>query len=534
VRVRLSGGAYSARSIISSCQRSVNLYSEQGPPGAIIDAQTGQGVGQPLAGGVSGGLVTLYPTPGLRVLATPSTPGRARGLYRANNGVLFYVCGSKLYTVSPAWVCKAIGSLGYAETPVSMADNGTTMVLVDGTSAGYTVDLATLVFAQMSSAPYPAGNAPTTESTMVYGWIGSDRVAVLNGYLLFNQPGTRNFYSTYNSEVVFDSLYIAAKNGFSDNLVAAVVNQRSIWLIGERTAEIWFDSGAADFPFALMDGPFVQHGCAAKYSIAQTQEAILWLSQDQSGSLVVVRTNNYAVARVSTHALEAEWATYPAISDAQAFCFSHGGHNFYQINFPSADTSWRYDLITGEWHQAVWSDSSGAEHRHRAACVAYTGGLVVVADWETGLLYALDPAVYTDAGAPIMRLRDFPHIVGDGDRVFYRNMMLDMSVGNSVGTSDPPGPFPVLNDDGSAFDFIAGPAPPADTSPQVLLSWSDDRGRTFGNPVAGSIGATGEYLTSIQFNRLGMARDRVFRVKWSAPVNTALQGAFIAFEKAAS
>ena len=88
----------------------------------------------------------------------------------------------------------------------------------------------------------------------------------------------------------------------------------------------------------------------------------------------------------------------------------------------------------------------------------------------------------------------------------YRSLILDMAAGNSL----------------------------APAAPQVLLRWSDDRGRTFGNPVAGSIGATGNYLTSIQYNRLGMARDRVFEVSWDAPVDTGLQGAFVSFNKAAS
>ena len=62
---------------------------------------------------------------------------------------------------------------------------------------------------------------------------------MIDGFLLFNQPGTRNFYVTYNNEVVFDATYFAAKNGYSDNLVAVIVSRREIWLIGERTTEIW-------------------------------------------------------------------------------------------------------------------------------------------------------------------------------------------------------------------------------------------------------------------------------------------------------
>jgi hypothetical protein len=63
--------------------------------------------------------------------------------------------------------------------------------------------------------------------------------------------------------------------------------------------------------------------------------------------------------------------------------------------------------------------------------------------------------------------------------------------------------------------------------PMVYLSWSDDRGRSFSNPVGASLGSVGEYLTSVQWRRLGMGRDRVFVLEWSAPVATALQGGWI-------
>lgn len=69
---------------------------------------------------------------------------------------------------------------------------------------------------------------------------------------------------------------------------------------------------------------------------------------------------------------------------------------------------------------------------------------------------------------------------------------------------------------------------------QVFLSWSDDRGHSFGSPVGQPIGQKGEYLTSAQWQRLGLARDRVFLVEWSVPVATALLGAYIEVETAKS
>jgi len=66
----------------------------------------------------------------------------------------------------------------------------------------------------------------------------------------------------------------------------------------------------------------------------------------------------------------------------------------------------------------------------------------------------------------------------------------------------------------------------------VSLAWSDDRGHHFGSPVTQPIGQDGQYVTSLQWQRLGMARDRVFEASWSVPMHTALQGAWLTAEPA--
>jgi len=61
---------------------------------------------------------------------------------------------------------------------------------------------------------------------------------------------------------------------------------------------------------------------------------------------------------------------------------------------------------------------------------------------------------------------------------------------------------------------------------ELCLDWSDDRGHTFGVPVCQPMNSWG-FLTSLQWQRLGMARDRVFRLTWTCADHTALQGAWV-------
>jgi hypothetical protein len=56
------------------------------------------------------------------------------------------------------------------------------------------------------------------------------------------------------------------------------------------------------------------------------------------------------------------------------------------------------------------------------------------------------------------------------------------------------------------------------TNPQVNLSYSDDGGHTFCPERSVSLGPIGSRLTRAIWRRLGMSRDRVFRVTCSDPV----------------
>jgi hypothetical protein len=472
MRIPLTGGAYAAKSVIADAQRCVNLYAEQNPQDAAAP-------------------FTYYPTPGLTLVSSPPVAGESRCIYTATNGKRFDVVGTDVYYVDASNVYTQIGVLSTQSGVVSMADNGASVFLVDGSAIGYTINLENNVFTVCNDSAF----------------YGADRVEYVDGYFVFNQPKTQHFYISKFNDITFDSLDIASKSTYADNLVTLAVMHREIWLFGELTTEVWYNTGASDFTFGRMPGVFIEHGCAAKHSVAKIDLALFWLSKDLQGQGCVFAGRNYAAERVSTHALEQEFLTYSRIDDAIGFSYLQGGHAFYVLTFPTANKTWCFDTATGQWHQRGYLEADGSISRHRMNCYSFNGGQNLVGDWETGGVYALDPNAYTDNGNPILCLRSFPHISGaDGNRVLFRQFIADMEVGNGL--------------------------PDDSAGPEVRLRWSDDRGRSWGNAVTNSLGKVGEYLTSIQWQRLGYARDRVFELSWSAPVKTALNGAWVDVSRA--
>lgn len=481
MQIPLVGGTYMAQSIIANAQRCVNLYPESNSQGSQFP-------------------FTFYPTPGLTLRAHPPQAGIGRCIYRTSGGKLYVVVGPNVYYVASDWTFTKLGEIDNLITPVSMADNGNTIALVDGTSSGYFIDILTNVMTQIADPAF----------------LGATRADYLDTFLLFNQPGTRNFYSTLSNVTVFDPLYITGKVGYPDKLQTLIVIHREIWLLGELTSEVWFNAGSPTFPFAIIAGVFIQHGCAAKYSIASSGLEIFWLSKDKDGRNIVMMGASYQAVRISTYAIENEFSEYQLIDDAIGMTYQIKGHVFYVLTFPTADKTWVFDKTEGMWHELAWIDDDGNEHRHRANGMAFAYDKNLAIDWQSGDLFVMDTRNFTDNGRPVIRRRSFATLGNEGKRVQYKNFIAEFEPGN--GRQVLAGDFSLdFNDD---FDVES-----SNNGLDVFLRWSDDRGRTFGNPVGQTLGQSGEYLTIPSWSRLGIARNRVFELFWSCDTKTALNGA---------
>jgi hypothetical protein len=488
MRAPLISGDFQARSAIANNQRCVNLYPERNPPDAPYP-------------------YTHYVTPGLTQLVA-GTGFPSRCVYTASNGQLFEVIGKSVYATSARWVRTLLGTISAGSTPVSMADNGLCALIVDGSANGWVIDLATLHFAPVSG-----------QNGAFYG---GTRVDYIDTYFILNRPGTAQWYISLSNctfanmtgtvtpdtvAAAFDPLAIVSKTGYPDFVQGPIVMHREAWIVGTQTSEVWYDAGNADFPLAELPGVFVEHGAVAPYSLAKQDLSVYWLSMDKQGQAIVMTGNQYVAKRISTHAIEQQIQSYATIDDAVGFTYQQLGHTFYVLAFPTADATWVYDVAEEMWHQRVWIDTDGVEHRHRANNAAAAYGLNVCGDWETGALYAFDLANLTDFGGPIVRRRGFPTIEQGNRRVSYSRLILDMDVGEVAAT-------------------LLG------HEPQISLRFSDDRGKTWGQPLLGGIGATGQFNRSVLFTRLGLGRQRLFEVFWDTPSFTAINGGDVDFEVA--
>lgn len=467
------GPSYQLASIEIDCQRTINLYPQ------MDEAQTGK----------DGEVMALIGTPGLSLLGTYGT-GPIRGVWYTTTGVLYVVSGNTLYSVSSTWVATSIGTLLTSSGPVDVADNGFQLVIVDGLN-GYYVDFT-----------IPGTLTQITD----LNWLGSNKVTYQDSYFIFSAPNSAEFYLSDLNGITFTAPANTAKNGLPDKIIAQVSFNRNLWLFGDLTTEVWFDSGDNLNPFQYISGSMMEYGCAAAFSIAQLFNTIFWLGKDKTGSGVVFMANGYAPQRISTHAVETAIQSYSRHDDAIAFSYQENGHQFYILTFPTGNATWVFDLETQMWHERAYT-SQGQFQRIRANCYAHAfGSTHVVGDYANGNLYQMSSNVYSDNGAAITRQRITPHTSADMNQVFYKRLQLDI-------------------ESGVGLDGIG-----QGTNPQAILQWSNDSGHTWSNEMWASFGAIGKTKQRAEFRRLGHSRDRVFKVTITEPVKVVLLGAELEVE----
>lgn len=463
------GGSYEARSKTFDSQRCVNLYPEVSESGIAP----------------SKSVAALIGTPGLELWASLAGGG-VRGLIRFDANTAVAIVGSNVYRLTPAGAATLIGTVDSLATPVCMASNGTAIMAVTG-PAGFIINPTAGTVAQITDSAFT----------------GADRVEFVDGYFVFNKTGTGQFQISQLYGTTIDSLDFATAEGSPDLLISVIVNHREIWLLGQNSVEVYFNSGNSDFPFERINGAFIEMGCAAKHSAAKLDNSVFWLTADDRGQGIVVRSVGYQPQRVSTHAIEYAIGQMGDISDAVAFTYQQEGHSFYVLTFPSAGQTWVYDAATNLWHERAWRNpADGTLGRHRAQCHMAFASSNIVGDWESGKLYRLDLDTFTDDGEPIVRVRSCSHLSADLRWQFFHSLQIDMEAG--VGLASGQG-----------------------SDPQAMLQWSDDGGFTWSNEMWAPIGQMGERKRRVRWRRLGKSRDRVFKVTITDPVKVVIVGASV-------
>ena len=413
-------------------------------------------------------------------------------------------------------------------TALGTGTGGTGTYTVSGTA---TVGSETLYAIQFTTLPSTDG-----------AFSGGSSVDIVDNYFVYNNPGTQQWGASGLLSPISSSTSYAFKDAAPDKLVALVADHREVYLMGEVSSEVWTDVGAIPFPFQRIPGTSTQHGIAAPQSLYRLGNSFAYVSRNNRGQAQIMQMNGYIPTRISTHAVE-NTLVNQTVSDAVAYTYQLEGHEVYVVTFPSIGANgltWCYDATTQMWHKWLYWDGNQYT-RHLSNCSALFQGMVLVGDYANGKIYELDPQNYTDDGQTIRRLRRTPHLTTDLQRQYFDELQIQFQPGTGttglftqgITTSSPntlvisPSQSFVIQSFqiytiGTGNSFTANQTT---TSPQAMVRWSNDGGSTWSREYWVTIGQLGRYKNRAIWRRLGWARDRVFEVVFTDPVNSVIVSA---------
>lgn len=410
--------------------------------------------------------------PGLKPFLSDSS-GVDRGMYE-HLGVVYKVTGSNLYSID---------SLGQ-KTPLGTIDGNGRCIFA---GIGQNVVIVANGIAYVAS-----GSSLTTVTDEDLET--PNGCAHLNNQIIYDGNEGRFCTSDVGDAKSISSLNYATAESNADDLLRAYVFNQLLYLMGDKTIEPWWNSGSGNPPFDRMEGAIIQIGLGAINSVANNERFMFFLGNDCQ----VYALQGSTTRAISTDALARELSGYNTISDAVGWCFTIGGKSLYCLTFPTENKTFVYPE-GGEWFE--WGHGISGRSLASSYCFAFRKHLI--ADYRNGNIYELDDNTYTDNLESIIRVRDTGPLHG--------------------GLFNFPGKTLTMN----SFELIleGGNGNVSCVNPTVMLSFSDDGGRTFSTEMWASTGSSGNYMWKCNWNALGSFESRILRVRTSDDAHFSIHSA---------
>ena len=459
------GGTNRSRSVQVNDQATVNL----------INAVKGEGAKAP---------VVLESVPGMVELGAAGT-GACRSSKLVNwKGDLYGVFGDALVQFSTTLGPTTVGTLSTTSGRAYIARGRNYIMIVDGT-AGYTYDGTT--FATIADADFPANFTPTAGQPT--------HVTYLDGYFIVNDATTDNFYiSAVEDPTSWNALDFEAASVAPDNALAHTASNSILYILGDETTQLYYNSGNADFPYEIILNATQEVGILAPHSLAESDDGVFFLATTPEGGRFVYQLRGQSGRVITNDDQDDILLDVADPASAYGFVYKQRGRSFYVLQLDDADLTLVYNINADRWEERQLQDGTG----WRAGGHGMLDGDNLVGSRLAARYYRLDPNVYEDAGQELIRRR-VTQIYHVNDHLMdWHEVVVDCESG--VGNTDQP-------------------------APTIRLRHTNDNG-DWSDQLIAPLGAAGDRRRRAVFRNLGIARKKKLEVECADPVKVTFIAAY--------
>jgi hypothetical protein len=395
------------------------------------------------------------------------------------NDIPYFVLDDKLVRIEADGTSTALAGTITGSGPVSMAENGTQLCILDPGGDGFIYTTAGGLV-EITDSDFRANGNPTA-------------VTYIDGYFLFTTDTKKIIVCSLNDGTAYSALDFGTAESDPDELVAPVVLFNQLFVGGTTTFEAYSNIGGSGFPFQRSN-LFFQQGISARFSLQSTPDTFTWIgrSKKQRPSVWVVEGNQ--TRRISTRPIDLLLGdlTTAELSAITSWSYGEDGHYFVGWNLP--DTTIVYDFATQRWHERQSRINTGPNEytitasRQRDLILGY--GRIYCGDSEDNRVGRLSSEVYDEYGQEMQRQFTTQPFQNNLSPFFvpYLELHLESGVGGT-------------------------------TQPRVTMEQSKDGGHNYISPRRRTFGKQGEYTRRAIWRRLGRTKmTSSYRFTISDPV----------------
>lgn len=449
VPLNIIGGENDSRSGFWSSQSSVNLY---------VDVQQ--------SGRTPG---SLMPWPGEKNFLNNSSEGN-RGLAVYKNE-LYQVAGNSLYKISSDGISNKVGTIPDTKRCDFVEDSNNLIIRTDTRTVIYNGSTVSEI----------------TDTDLVRG----KTLAYLNTQVIYQGEGDQFAVSDAGNPSSISGLNYGSAETVGDNLLQVYSFQERLYLAGERSIEVWYNTGVGNPPFSRIQGSSANVGVSGSYTMANSENQLYFLS----GNGVVYRTSSYQPENITPSSIAKTIRDQGNLGEAVGKIIKLDSQSFYILQLENITLC--YSEQTNQWTSISTGQNIG---KHLFYDYAYCYGNHYVADRRNGNVYQWDFDTNTSNGNYLIRQRDTAPISSLGRRLNMRRIELQLETGTGNLTN---------------------------VNPQISIQLSFDGGKSFTSEEWINIGRSSERVKKIEWYYPCSFIEAVVRVKISDPNFISLHGGFI-------
>lgn len=403
-------------------------------------------------------VITLYAHPGIETLGEMPQAG-CRGVLRGKfAGRRWVVRGRQLFGLADDNSFIMPGRIE-GTGRVSLATDGRSLMIVANPDA-YVYDGVTL--SRVTAGDFVA-------------W-GSRDCVEMDGFMLHVAARSKQvfFKSKLYASDEYEATDFDLKSKYSDEAIGILAADNQLFVFGERSLELWYNSGASPFPYARVPNGTIEIGLAATHAKCKTERSVYFLGSDRI--VYRINTGSFMPEPISDHAVAEAMQGYADVSDAWSATMEFSGHTMVLFVFPSAGRCWVFSENFPMWSERQSYGMTGVD----------IGGVV-------------DDLAFQAAGAKFGRFKS--DCVTEFDRPLVSSWTYaNVYAGNRL-----------VSHARLEVNIDTGLPPNHGAPLRMMLDISDDGGETFRPFPAKDCGSRGQYGQRVVFSRLGAARNRVYR-----------------------